>query len=66
MRYSLSDPTGQPNGKDVPRTFSRGSADSGVQLTGSNCHNLGLTFWDRKGRGVEDAPSIFSAKISCA
>ena len=38
MRYSLSDLTGQSKGKDVPRTFSRGSPDSGVQLTGSNCH----------------------------
>lgn len=38
MRCSLSNPTGQPNGKDVPRTFSRSSSDSGVQVTGSNCH----------------------------
>ena len=66
MRYSLSDPTGQPNGKDVPRTFSRGSPDSGVQLTGSDCHNLGLTFWDRKDRVAEDAENIFSVTISCA
>ena len=66
MRYSLSHQIGQPNGKDVPRTFSRGSPDSGVQLTVSNGHNLGLTISDRKDIGVEDAQSTFSAKISCA
>jgi hypothetical protein len=66
MRYSLSHQIGQTNGKDVSRTFSRGSPDSGVQLTASDCHNLGLTIWDRKDIGVEDAQSTFSAKISCA
>jgi len=70
MRYNLSHQIGQPSGKDVPHTFSRGSPDSGVQLTGSNCHtwplphNLGLTFWDRKDSGEEDAQSIISAKIN--
>jgi hypothetical protein len=29
-----------------------------------HCHNLGLTVLDRKGRGVEDAQNILSAKIN--
>ena len=27
-------------------------------------HNMGLTFWDRKERGADDAQSITAAKIS--
>jgi hypothetical protein len=33
-------------------------------LTAIQLPQLGLTFWDRKDRGTEDAQSIISAKIS--
>jgi hypothetical protein len=47
MRHSLSNPIGQPNGKDVPRTFSRGSPDSGVQLTAIQLPcTVTATTWD--------------------
>ena len=71
MRYSLSDLTGQSNGKDVPRTFSRGSPDSGEQLTVSNCHvwslpQPGTYHLGQEGqRGSRCTKHIFSQNTLC-